>query len=296
MSYEFTERQIDEIIKNWGQEIYLKILQDIEIYSKKWRLSDLIFYEYFSINAIFFCKSETYGDCVLKIGSNEQEELFYREYSMLREYNGRRFVKAYESDIDKEKQKKAMLIERCIPGNRLTEEKILEKRLAVFTELYNGLHIEPKNPGIYESYVKQVYDIEKEILSAYAQKAKNLIFDLIKTYDKKMLLHIDIHSDNILSSNGGYKIIDPKGIIGDPIFETGLYIFSECCENSIQPENIEIMFNYLEKRLDIPDIILRQCFYIETVRFLSYYVSKYGASEWDVERLKFADNVLNNIF
>ena len=158
------------------------------------------------------------SDCVLKIGSNEQDELFFREYNMLREYNGRRFVKAYEGDIDKGKQKKAMLIERCIPGKRLTEVKSLEKRLAVFTALYNGLHIEPKNPEIYESYVKQVCDIEAEILSVYVQKAKDLFFEMIKTYDKEMLLHIDINSDNIVSDNGGYRIIDPKGIIGDPIF------------------------------------------------------------------------------
>ena len=186
-----------------------------------------------------------------------------------------------------------MLIERCIPGKRLTEEKSLEKRLAVFSELYNRLHIESKNPEIYESYEKQVCDIKVEILSAYIQKAKELYFEMIKIYDKKMLLHIDIYGDNIVSDNGGYRIIDPKGIIGDPIFETGQYIFAECCENSIQPENIEIMFNYLEKSISIPDIILRQCFYIETVRFISYYVSRYDASEWDIERIEFADNVLN---
>ena len=293
MNYEFTETQTDRIIKNWGQEIYLKILRDIEIYSKKWKLFDLVFHEYFSINAIFFCKSEIYGDCVLKIGSNEQDELFFREYNMLREYNGRRFVKAYESDIDIEERKKAMLIERCIPGKRLTEEKSLEKRLAVFTELYNGLHIEPKNPGIYESYVKQVRDMEAEVLNAYIQKAKDLCFEIIKTYGKEMLLHIDIYGDNIVSDNEGYRIIDPKGIIGDPIFETGQYIFAECCENSIQPENIEIMFNYLEKSINIPDNILRQCFYIETIKWIGYYASRYGASEWDIERIKFADNVLN---
>ena len=295
MSYEFTETQRDRIINNWGQEIYSRILRDTEIYSKKWGLSDLVFLEYFSINAIFFCKSETYGECVLKIGSNEQDELFVREYSVLREYGGRRFVKAYESDIDIAKRKKAMLIERCIPGTRLTEEKSLEKRLAVFSNLYNGLHIEPKNPGMYEYYVQQVCETEAKIFDAYIQKAKDLCFEIIKTYDKNMLLHIDIYGDNIISDNGGYRLIDPKGVIGDPIFETGQYIFAECCENGIQPENIETVFGYLEKSIHIPDNILRQCFYIETVKFISYYASRYGASEWDIERVKFADAVLNGL-
>ena len=66
MNYEFNENQIERIVNNWGQEIYIKILHDIEIYSEKWKLYDLEFLEYFSNNAIFFCKSEIYNDCVLK--------------------------------------------------------------------------------------------------------------------------------------------------------------------------------------------------------------------------------------
>ena len=120
------------------------------------------------------------------------------------------------------------------------------------------------------------------------QRAKEMYFKLCENYGKKMLLHIDIYGDNIISDNGDYRIIDPKGIVGDPIFETGQFIFNECCENKINPENIEIMCNYLENSINIPGNILRQCFYIETVRFICYYVARYGASEFDVERINFA--------
>ena len=303
MSYNFTETQRDRIVKYWGREIYLKILRDIEIYSKKWRLFDLVFHEYFSINAIFFCKSEIYGDCVLKIGSDEQDELFPREYNTLREYDGRRFVKVYESDIDIKSRKKAMLIERVIPGKMLTEEP-LEKRIAVFSDLFNGLHIVPKNPEIYDTYEKLICDAAEECkescqdlkgLNEHMQKAKEIYFEICEKYNKKMLLHIDIYGDNILSDSDGYRIIDPKGVIGDPVFETGQFLFAELCENDLHPENAKIIFDYFEENLNIDGKILRQCFYIETVRFVSYYATRYGAKQHDVDRVNFAEAIMSEI-
>jgi hypothetical protein len=42
--------------------------------------------------------------------------------------------------------------------------------------------------------------------------------------------------------------------------------------------------------------VLRQCFYIETVRFLCHEgVSERGADKGDVERIKFAEKVMNSI-
>ncbi|MCL1859736.1 MAG: hypothetical protein FWF92_10965 [Oscillospiraceae bacterium] len=302
MIYNFTENQKNKIIEKWGNDFYSKILRDIEIYSGKWGLSDFEFVEYYSINFIFFCKSGLYGDCVLKIGGSIQDYEFVAEYNMLREYNGRKFVKAYEGDIDIANKKKVMLIERCIPGKRLAEEKSFEKRLAVFSELYNGLHIEPKNTGIYDSYEKWVCDAAEECINSQKdlkemgvqmQKAKNIFLEIYKDYNKQMLLHIDIFGDNIVSDNGNYRLIDPKGVIGDPVFETGQFIFNECCENSIEPEKAEIIFDYLEKSLNIPEKILRYCFYIETIRFICYYTAKYGAEQFDIDRANFAEAVMN---
>jgi len=296
-----TETQINRIIKNWGQDIYSRILNSIDIYSKKWLLTDFKFVEHFSINAIFFCKSEIYGNCVLKIGSNEQDNLFTFEYNTLREYNGWKYVKVYEADIDIQAGKKVMLIERAIPGKMLHEEPF-EKRLEVFSELYNGLHIAPENPNIYDCLTdwvcEAVNDCEKSQedlkgIDEYMRKAKDIYLDIIKEYNKKMLLHIDIYGGNVVSCENGYKIIDPKGVVGDPIFETGQFIFAECCEDEIKPENAGILFDYLEKSLNIPQDILRKCFFIETVRFISYYASRYGANDFDVERVAFAWNIMN---
>ena len=82
-----------------------------------------------------------------------------------------------------------------------------------------------------------------------------------------------------------YRIIDPKGIIGDPIFETAHFIYEECAQNSLQPEHMEMIFDYFERSLKIPSELLRQCFYIETAR----YICEEG---WDAGIVDFAYEIL----
>ena len=304
MNYKLTEIQKNDIVENWGEDIFSKIEQELEIYSKRWKLSDLEFFEHYSINLIFFCKSEIYGDCVLKIGGNSQDYEFAAEYNVLREYNGKQYVKVYESDIDIPARRKVMLIERVFPGETLENEQSLEKRLAVFSELFNGLHIEPQNPDIYISYGEFIENDAKnclkenagkentKILVRHINKAKELYSGLIEKYNKKMLLHIDLYWGNIVSSGGGkYRIVDPKGVIGDPIFEMGQNLLEECFKYKNQPESIEFIFDYFEKSLDIPNKVLRQVFFIENVRFVCE--CNDGLDDWDIERLEFAEKVMN---
>jgi len=244
MNYGLIEAQKNKIIEKWGQNIFSKALQELEYYSQKWKLSAFIFVEHYSVNLIFFCISELCGDCVLKIGSNEQDYEFAAECNVLREYNGGRYVKVYESDIDLAARKKIMLIERVIPGEILKNEQSLEKRLAVFAELFKGLHIEPENPELYISYIDflsnkfndylKATDEKEKILIEHRNKAKELYFELSEKYNRKMLLHMDLYYGNIVSDNNGeYKIIDPKGIVGDPIFDTAHHIFIECYNDNV---------------------------------------------------------------
>jgi streptomycin 6-kinase len=42
---------------------------------------------------------------------------------------------------------------------------------------------------------------------------------LKKDSGRKVLLHGDLHQENILSNGNSWVVIDPKGVIGDPIHE-----------------------------------------------------------------------------
>ena len=287
--YGITETQKDKIVAKWGNDFYLKILREIEIYSEKWRLSDFVFVEYYSFNAIFLCKSELHGDCVLKMYSEDFE------YDFLREYNGRRFVKAFEYDD-------IILLERVIPGTMLGNEPSLEKRLAVFSELFKGLHIESKNPEIFPSYTDWVYNRVEYMntredckeLYAYILKAKEIYSEMLTVYNKKALVHGDLNCNNILlNSDGKYKIVDPLSYIGDPVFEFGRHISYEYrngkSENKF--ETITKIVEYFEKSLNIPSKIFKQCFYIDMIANKCCRVE--GGDTADLVDAKFAESILN---
>jgi streptomycin 6-kinase len=60
---------------------------------------------------------------------------------------------------------------------------------------------------------KWMFDKAQEIFNEFSEDKKELV-----------LLHGDLHSDNILSSERGWLIIDPKGVVGEREFELGAYL------------------------------------------------------------------------
>jgi streptomycin 6-kinase len=45
-----------------------------------------------------------------------------------------------------------------------------------------------------------------------------------------VLLHGDLHHDNILSSGDGWRCIDPKGVVGEPAWEIGPYLYNHLAD------------------------------------------------------------------
>ena len=296
MIYPFTEQQEKNILGKWGYD-FLRILRyTLKVLPEKWALYDLEFGEYYSCNAIFFCRSEKYGDCVLKINRDGDEAL--DDYNALREHSGDHHIRAFEYEDG------AVLVERAIPGEKLSAEPSLEKRLAAFSELFNGRHIAPKNPQLFDTYAiwfdfcmncveSRREDFEE--LYAHAVKAREIYAKMASVYDRKLLIHLDLCSLNIVScGNGRYKIVDPyRTVIGDPVIETGRFIHYEKDQNSEKTEGI---LDYLEKSLNIPNEILRQCFYLDTVIIAcenTQWGSMGGAGR--IDGIRFAEKLMNEI-
>ncbi len=55
-------------------------------------------------------------------------------------------------------------------------------------------------------------------------KARRLRDELIATSAKSILLHGDLHHDNILQNGNDWVVIDPKGVIGEPAYEIAAFI------------------------------------------------------------------------
>jgi streptomycin 6-kinase len=74
-------------------------------------------------------------------------------------------------------------------------------------------------------------ELAKDLDILHGHFDKNLLDKAIHLFDEMtadrsndIVLHGDLHHDNILSSNDNWKIIDPHGYIGDPVAEVGAMI------------------------------------------------------------------------
>lgn len=63
-----------------------------------------------------------------------------------------------------------------------------------------------------------------QISGVYLTLARKLRDKLLASHEPQILLHGDLHHDNILKHEEGWLIIDPKGVVGYPINEVWAYV------------------------------------------------------------------------
>lgn len=269
-SYELTKNEIQNIRGLFGASFYENLLADIQKYKQMWNLEALEMVDYYSVNCIFRCRSKQFGDVVLKIGKPCKETI--TEYNTLLEYNGKQFCRVIDADIERG----VILEEEIKPGTRLREEKSLSKRLSVFSDIFNSLHIKPANSyPTYLGWVCRITDYmsrrdDYKALYIHMKEAQDICLQLTKEYKSAVLLHGDLHHDNILlGKNNEYRIIDPKGVIGDPIFDISRFILNEFYhEKEISYEyyksHVDEIIHFLSKSLNVPWDIISKCLFIET--------------------------------
>lgn len=272
MAFRFSKDEADAIVEHFGQAFYEKVMSDLELYANKWKLEIERFVDYYSVNCIFICRSELFGPAVLKIGRPWNE--VRTEVNLLREYGGGRFCSVFDWDLEH-----GVILEEYIhPGSRLREEPSLEKRLSVFSNLFIGLHIPSSQSELYPTYYEWVnriteYMSKKEDykeLYKLMRKAEAICSSLCRDYSKKLLLHGDLHHDNILlGENNQYRIIDPKGVIGDPIFDIPRFILNEFyglddVPYDIYSSHVETISSYFQKSIGVPMDVIQKCVFVET--------------------------------
>lgn len=277
-----------------------KLKEKFAPYAKKWALTDFDLISHSSQRIVWRCCSQTYGNTVLKMS---EPSVLRTEYYTLRQYEGTRFCKVFEVDLDNG----VLLLEDVVPGTSLRNECSLDKRIDVFCSLYKNLHMQPLHANVFPSYFDWVVRICEYMrrrencvsLFHHISRARDICLELSLKYSQKQLLHGDLHHDNILlSQDGNYRIIDPKGVIGDPIFDVPRFILNEFTEerNEQLLKKINTIIDMLEQQLHIPNDSLRKCLYIETAMGMCWYVES-GASATEypmlLEQVQFAQSIMN---
>lgn len=126
-----------------------------------------------------------------------------------------------------DEQLNAFLMERLEPGTSLKSLVIKEQdELAtrIICQTILDLHTTQTMDSSFKhlsELVESLSYLKGHVKNYTLSKAESLFHDLSADRTKDVLLHGDLHHDNILQSGPSWKTIDPHGYIGDPAAEVG---------------------------------------------------------------------------
>lgn len=232
MKYYFDEGDGAKIKENFGRDFYIKLEASIHPCLERWSIDALALIQSYSANLVFKGHSQVYGPIVMKFARDHGS--FTSEVAMLENSTCQSVCKIF--DVDYEKM--VYIMEAIEPGETLACEENMAVRLEIFCKLHHGLHQEKRSlqaPYVYPTYqewirrITTVMDRQEEWqeVTALMKDAEALFHSLALTYSSMCLLHGDFHYYNILKGQEAYKVIDPKGVVGDPLFDIPRYILNE---------------------------------------------------------------------
>lgn len=235
--------------------------------AKKWSLSDFrTIYEH-SSKAVYRAESKIFGAVILKWDRNVSQ--LQSEYHMLTRLNGISACKVYAFDMEN-----GLLLEECIlPGTVLREETSLERRIEAFVQIFCAIHTNETCGETYLDWLISVNEYCKNHptdpeLARMTAEAHAICEELFAKYPDRVLLHGDLHHDNLLfRADGTYAMIDPKGVIGPAILDLPRFILNETDTVHTEPdeEHIARVIRLLSEQLDYPINDVRKLYFMETV-------------------------------
>ena len=225
-------------------------------YAGRWNLTLEAPFKNLSYNYVAPVRHFDGSSAVIKIGFPNDE--LRSEIAALRHFDGQGMVRLLNAD----EENCVMLLERISPGETLWEmedEQATAHLLAVMPKLwkpYQGDYSFKKvgDWGCGFSRLRKRYDGGTGKLDAVSVDiAENIFFELLASSDEPVLLHGDLHHDNVLSIDGfarrvtarrsnlpeertassqehaprrfkHYLAIDPKGVLGEPCYEIGAFL------------------------------------------------------------------------
>jgi streptomycin 6-kinase len=239
---------IRNIHKEDGEKFLAVLPSLIDEVSQRWRLTDVQPVPNLSFNFVAFAKRDD-QDVILKMAVPNPE--LTSEMTALKLFNGEGACRLLEDD----EERGLLLLERLKPGKMLSELEDDDERthiaVDVMQKIWRPLESGSLLPAVeqhtlsgtravpLQSKFIQLSDwfkglkkirplfhgetgpFPKEIL----EQVESFLPELFAEKDVK-LMHGDFHHFNILSSERGWLIIDPKGVIGPAGYEVGPFMIN----------------------------------------------------------------------
>ena len=231
---------------------------------RKWELDHVnVVYEHLE-KGVFSAESKKFGSVILKIGRHRQQ--LEAEYKMLERLSGHYSCKAYAFDAEAG----LLLEERIIPGTTLRREASLKKRIQVFLQIFQEIHVSVDSGVTYLDWLEQIckYCTSHQVAEEMASRAHSFCVEMFGKYPDRVLLHGDLHHDNLLlRSDGSYAMIDPKGVVGPAVMDLLRFILNELDTAHECPDrqHMEEVILLLSEQSGYPESDVRKLFYMEAV-------------------------------
>ncbi|MBK9211205.1 MAG: aminoglycoside/hydroxyurea antibiotic resistance kinase [Anaerolineales bacterium] len=240
---------IKNVYKKDGENFLAVLPFLIEEVSQRWGLTDVQPVPNLSFNFVAFAKrvstssTTRQDDVVLKMGVPNRE--LTSEMLALKLFNGNGACQLLEYDAERG----FLLLERLKPGQMLAEIEDDDERTHIAADVMQKIWrpmesgsllpaVEQQAVPLHNRFIKlsDWFDglkkirphfgggtgpIEKELL----ERVESFLPELFADQDIK-LMHGDFHHYNILSSERGWLVIDPKGVIGPAGYEIGPFMLN----------------------------------------------------------------------
>jgi len=248
------EKNITNLFKEQGKRWLNKLPEIMQVLADKWQLTQIQPADNMSWNYVAKAISNVHGLVVVKISCDKK--LIHDELKALNHFNGHGMVKLFAHDT----QHNAILLQQAIPGKSLCSvypdkvQDVIDNYSAVVKCLISVRQQNHDDFKHISDWLKAFDRVDKNKLpDGLIEKIILLKNELLASRGKEFILHGDLHHENILSDGNNWIAIDPKGIVGEVVFEAACFNFIDRTEinNPNVPELFELRIKLLSEKLGL---------------------------------------------
>ena len=214
-----------EVFEDEGRAWLDSVPALIAEHERRWSLRVLPAFPNLSYNYVAPAVRSDGTEVVLKLGVPRDE--LRTEVEALKLYDGQGMVRLLEADGERG----VMLLERLSPGtplSHLEDEAATSIAAGIMRQLWRSVPEEHPFPTVAD-WAAGLAKLRPHfgggtgpLPPRLVDEAERLFADLLASTTEPVLLHGDLHHDNILSAERApWLALDPKGIVGDRGFEVG---------------------------------------------------------------------------
>ncbi|MBT3393927.1 MAG: phosphotransferase [Waddliaceae bacterium] len=292
------EKNITNFLGNKGKSWLAALPNITKKLAKQWSLSNIQPIDNMSWNYVAKAVRNDNSPVVLKISCDEK--LICSEVKALQHFSGYGMVKLLAHNAEEH----AVLLEQVLPGDSLCcifphrAEDVIDYYAAVVRQFISVPH--PANDEFehISSWLVAIDNADKsKFPEGLLERALFLKNRLLATSKNELLLHGDLHHDNILSDGKTCVAIDPKGVIGEIEFEVAWFDFIH--DSELHRHDIPILFErrakVLSDALNINFQRLKDWVFVRLILSACWMVENNDDPSMVIKQVKRARNIIKQL-